>query len=273
MASDYTLRTLRVNGLHTRFAEAGVENDKTVIMLHSGEFGATCETSWEHNIGRFAEEYHVIAPDLLGWGGSSKVFDHADPFDLRVRHLQDLLRTLDIDDAHWVGHSLGGGYIASMAAESKDVWGMDKLVLAHGGGGVPQGLGKILKEFDGSAEKIEEFLHVLFYDQWWDDDYVEWKRELAHIPGHWECIAAIVFDPPFEVESESRRMRTADTIENDTLIVAGKQDELKPPEQMEAFADEIGPNARLEFFDESKHGAQIEHQERFNDLALEFLAQ
>ena len=55
-------RTAVVDGLVTSYLEAG-EGDP-VVLLHGGEFGASAEIGWEHNISALAVHYRVLAPDI-----------------------------------------------------------------------------------------------------------------------------------------------------------------------------------------------------------------
>jgi 2-hydroxymuconate-semialdehyde hydrolase len=67
------LKTLIIDGLETAYYEAGA--GPTVVLLHGGEHGANAELAWEFNFGVLAKEFHVLAPDWLGFGKSAKVHD------------------------------------------------------------------------------------------------------------------------------------------------------------------------------------------------------
>src|SRR2546425_720420 len=65
--STYTSRTLLVDGMKTNVIEQG--SGPSVVLLHSGEYGASAETSWSALIPYLAEHgYHAVAPDWLGFG-------------------------------------------------------------------------------------------------------------------------------------------------------------------------------------------------------------
>ena len=66
-------RYVDVDGVRTHYREAG--SSPVVVLLHSGEFGACAELSWEFNIGPLARHFRVIAPDWLGFGQTDKVHD------------------------------------------------------------------------------------------------------------------------------------------------------------------------------------------------------
>ncbi len=56
---------------------------------------------------------------------------------LRVRHIASLLKTLGIERAHFIGNSMGGGMLASVAAQDQPVWPIEKMILASAGGFAP----------------------------------------------------------------------------------------------------------------------------------------
>jgi pimeloyl-ACP methyl ester carboxylesterase len=72
--------------------------------------------SWRHVLPRLSQEYRVIAVDLSGFGFSER------PQELRrysrdgqIHLLLGLLDQLAVDRAHFMGHSYGGGIVASLA--------------------------------------------------------------------------------------------------------------------------------------------------------------
>src|SRR5260370_39230507 len=103
-----------VEGMRTHYFEGG--RGFPVVLLHSGEFGASAELSWEFTLPALAEHFHVIAPDWLGFGDSAKLFSFDDMRALRVHHITAFLKTLGITSAHFTGNSLGGGMPPSVAA-------------------------------------------------------------------------------------------------------------------------------------------------------------
>ncbi len=99
-------RTVIVDGMTTSFLEAGTGDP--LVLLHGGEFGASAEFGWERNIAALAEHYRVIAPDQIGYGETAKVIDFNDGRRMRIRHVAQLLDLLGIEEADFVGNSMGG---------------------------------------------------------------------------------------------------------------------------------------------------------------------
>ena len=63
--AGYQHRTIRVGDVKTHFLEAGSGPD--LLLLHGGEYGASAEITWKHSIESLAQQFHVVAPDILGW--------------------------------------------------------------------------------------------------------------------------------------------------------------------------------------------------------------
>jgi pimeloyl-ACP methyl ester carboxylesterase len=272
MTRDYDSRFIDVHDIRTHYLEAGVGNDHTLVLIHAGEYGASAEMTWKYNMGPLSEQFHVIAPDLIGFGHTDKLFDFEDAFDRRMNHLSSFLDILDVTVASFAGISMGAGYLASLACEENPLdCSMEKLILATGGGGVPDGFEDIMHEFDGTKESMDAILDLLVYkSRHLTDEFIEAKTAESRIPGHWQCLSAIRFDPPFEQDREFRQRDDFENIHVPTLIIGGKEDELKPVEELRELADRI-PDAECEFFDECGHNPQIEHPHAFNNLVYDYL--
>src|SRR5438094_7650667 len=74
--NPYHHRTVLVGDIKTHFLEAG--EGPALMLLHGGEYGAAAEITWRHNIEYLAKHFYVIAPDMLGWGGTDKIYSFSD---------------------------------------------------------------------------------------------------------------------------------------------------------------------------------------------------
>jgi pimeloyl-ACP methyl ester carboxylesterase len=272
--TDYETGTVDVDGIRTHYLEAGREHEQTLLLLHSGEFGAAAEFSWEHCLGALAERYHVLAPDMVGYGHTEKLFSFEDQFDLRVSHLGAFLETLCVEETYAIGNSLGGGDLLSVLSEDCPLeWPVTKAVSVSGGGGPPAGFEDILTEYQGTSDGMRDILDVLYSEQWWDEAYLERRHEMARVPGQWQNTAAIRFDAPFEQERTFRRRNDYANIDVPTMVVAGADDVLKSVETMREVHDAIaaGPaSTAFEVVDDAGHCAQTERPEEFVDRVVDF---
>lgn len=112
---------IRAGDLSTSYLEAG--SGTPVILLHG--LGAT-NASFLPTLSALARRYRVIAPDLPGFGDSSKPFRtyHARFF---AEWLVKFLDALEIDRAHLVGNSMGGRVALEGALVAPDR--IDRMVL------------------------------------------------------------------------------------------------------------------------------------------------
>src|SRR5437588_565934 len=100
-----------------------------VIVLIHGITGSS--VTLEDVIEPLAENYTVVAPDLLGHGESAKPRgDYS--LGAYASGIRDLLAALGHDRATVVGHSLGGGIAMQMAYQFPER--VDRLVLVSSGG-------------------------------------------------------------------------------------------------------------------------------------------
>ncbi|KKR34235.1 MAG: Hydrolase, alpha/beta fold family protein [Candidatus Gottesmanbacteria bacterium GW2011_GWC2_39_8] len=112
----------RQSGIKLRYYETG--EGKTIIFLHALAVEAL---SYKQIISAIAKSYHVIAPDLPGFGGSS-VPDKNWDFTDYAKFLSGFIDSLGYDQVILVGHSFGGGIAYHLASLNKKV---DKLVLVN----------------------------------------------------------------------------------------------------------------------------------------------
>jgi 4,5:9,10-diseco-3-hydroxy-5,9,17-trioxoandrosta-1(10),2-diene-4-oate hydrolase len=127
-----TTRSFRTrSGADIAVHEAG--SGKAVIFVHGSGPGAGGVSNFRHNIAAYVEAgFRVLAPDLIGYGQSSKPVDIDYTLDVFADSLLDAVRMAGVDRAHWVGNSLGGAVALRIALEQPDA--VDKLVLMAPGG-------------------------------------------------------------------------------------------------------------------------------------------
>jgi pimeloyl-ACP methyl ester carboxylesterase len=99
---DISEKTVTVNGLSVHFWEAGQGNERTLILLHGGIGDA--QTYWKAAIPQLAETYHVIAPDLPGYGGTTALSDIS--MTVLIQWLRDFFTALDLEQAVIIGSAI-----------------------------------------------------------------------------------------------------------------------------------------------------------------------
>ena len=64
-------KSAEANGIRTNYLEAG-SGDETVLLIHGSGPGVTSYANWRLVIPSLAENFHVIAPDMVGFGFSDR---------------------------------------------------------------------------------------------------------------------------------------------------------------------------------------------------------
>jgi pimeloyl-ACP methyl ester carboxylesterase len=267
-------KTLIVDNIRTHYLEAGT--GRPVVLLHSGEFGASAELSWGASIDALAQHYRVIAPDWLGFGGTDKVYDFVNGRPRRLQHMARFLKAMDVGPAAFIGSSMGGSELIRSVAEGKGTFDVSVMVLSSSGGFSPDNEARrVILNYDATREGMRTLIDTLFHDPKWaaDEEYVTKKYEVSIVPGAWESLAAARFRSP-AVEVRGHFGQEDNTVYENilvpTLLVAGAEDPLREPGYAALMHDRI-PDSTLRVYEQAGHFPHIEQPSRFNDDVLAFL--
>jgi pimeloyl-ACP methyl ester carboxylesterase len=133
---EWVLQYRTIHGYRRAFRMPG--QGPVLLLIHGiGDDSST----WGPLLADLARDHTVLAPDLLGHGGSDKPRgDYS--VAAYANGMRDLLGVLDIDRATLVGHSLGGGVAMQFAYQYPER--TERLVLI-GAGGVSQSVSPALR--------------------------------------------------------------------------------------------------------------------------------
>ena len=179
--TGYQHRTIVAGDIKTHFLEAGSGPD--LVLLHGGEYGASAEITWRANIEALAKRFHVIAPDILGWGQTDKVYSFSDPAGMRIKHLQRFFETLGIGKAYFVGNSAGGGVILRAVVRQPALFQVQKMVTICGNASVFKTTSQAdLENYTPSIENMKKIVALLYHDPKWQTErkYPRALRILDH---------------------------------------------------------------------------------------------
>ena len=270
--TDFERKTVLVDGLFTSYLEAG--QGDPVVLLHGGEFGVSAELGWENNIAALAAHFHVVAPDILGFGGSAKVIDFNDGRGMRIRHIARFCQLMGIESAHFVGNSMGAVNLFVDATSPSSVLPVRSMVTICGGGAIQRNEhSAVLYDYDATLSGMRRIVEALFHDPSYpaDDAYVQRRYESSIAPGAWEALAAARFRRPgLEPPSPPSSARPYQHIAVPTLVVEGECDKLLSPGWAADIAGQI-PGGRSLVVQKAGHCPQIEQPSAVNELLLEFL--
>lgn len=260
-----------VGDARTHYLEAG--SGPPVVLLHSAEFGACAELTWEFNIEALARHFHVYAPDWLGFGKTSKWFSFESMFWTRVEHIRRFLEILCIQKAHFVGNSMGAGTLLAVAATEQPAWPLDKIVISNGGGDFPnEAIRRLMINYDCTRETMRRMVQTMFFNPAIRNDqaYIERRYQLSLEPGSWECTAAVRFKSPAAKPRAGRPEIDYGKIKAPTLLVMGARDNLRPSDFGEFLHRSIR-GSMLHKIQDAGHFPQIDQPQEFNQTVIAFL--
>jgi pimeloyl-ACP methyl ester carboxylesterase len=263
---------IELDGHKTHYIEKG--QGETLILIH----GFVYDTNlWEKNIDVLAQQYHVYAIDLWGFGFSTKqILDFG--YGLYAKQLKLFMDHLGLDQAHLAGQSMGGGTIIEFTVNNPER--VNKLILVNCAG-MPNPIPLMGRFFN--LPKVGEFFlglktnfirrnvlqDLFFYDNSLVTQQYAEKVLLHHkIEGATAAMLKVqrgdFFDKLLEQINKLGQMNKA------ILIVWGKQDKALPIERGEKM-HQILTGSRFEVLDHAGHVSNDEQAAKFNQLALEFL--
>lgn len=185
--------TVLVNDLETRYLSGGPDDAPVVVFLHDGAWGASSDVTWGAVAELAAADYRVIAPDLLGFGGSAKAIRlDRSPFAFRTTHVFALLDQLGIDRAvHLVGNSFGGSIALRALTEPAIAERIASVTTISGTGGPWRSAESAqLGAFDGTEQDIRRIVELLCDPYPGLDDQVAARYRWAGVPGNYAATVA-----------------------------------------------------------------------------------
>lgn len=222
------------HGRITSYLVAGPESAEPMVLLHDGAWGGAAVTSWPDRLIKYlAKKYFIIAPDLYGFGQSSKIvqFD-VPPFEFRIHQLAELLDRLKLGDrrAHFVGSSFGGGLALRAATTPWFSWRMKSATSIAGTGGPyrTKVSTEELAHFDGSFEDMKRVVMTMTGDFEAIDDYVSARLRTATDPAHYRAVAAPGIQTPFgpQPRQDDNYPQSLNGVQFPVHLVTGNEDPL-----------------------------------------------
>lgn len=117
-----------INGQGIQYYEDGVHHGRSVLLIHGGIGDA--KQNWYNMIPTLAEDYHILAPDLPGFGGSDNLPNHSDLSDITAWIIA-FLELQGIDQVAVIGTGFGALIARLLAAQYPQ--SVAAIVLMNGG--------------------------------------------------------------------------------------------------------------------------------------------
>lgn len=238
------LRTVQVENYRVSYEVLG-EGDP-IILVH-GLSGSM--RWWNHNVQALAQDHRVYLVDLPGFGTMSRVRTRFALVGV-ARWLLKWMQVVDIQQAHFVGHSMGGYICIWLAAHHPEV--VSRLVLVS-----PAVLSRIhtiwgyaLPLLTAIRYMKRGFFLVLAYD--------------ALRAGPFTLLRAARDLLSVDIEDDLTKIKAP------TLLVWGENDTLVPPSVGQILRTKIA-HSRLVILKNAGHVSMYDQPQQFNQLVETFL--
>ena len=272
---DRVVRDVTASGVRMRVLEAGSESSPALVLIH--DF-LVSRLEFEDIVGPLAARFHVLVPDLPGFGESEKPSAARFAYGIEsfAEAIADLIAAFGVGRAHLVGHSMGGAVAITLASEHPEL--VQRLVVEDA----------LCYPFPMSTRMKLPLVPVIggiFFKQLWGRAMFrayfrnEIFREDAEVPLSRIDRHYALFNGPSARESAHAVLRAVldarpvvarlSRISAPTLVVWGRDDRLFPAQSAQRMAREI-PGARLEIMD-TGHSPHEEKPQEFVALVRQFL--
>jgi pimeloyl-ACP methyl ester carboxylesterase len=263
-------KRIQAAGIATAYLEAG--SGDPVLMLHGSGPGVSGTANWQRNIPTLAERFHVLAPDIVGFGQTERPDDVVYSLRSWTDHVWAFLDAHGIERTAVVGNSLGGRIALQMATDHPDRIGRMVLMGSPGVGMTPtEGLAA-LRAYEPSHDAMRTLLRTYFAvdPALITDELVTIRYEASIADGAFEAYRAMFFDPRHRGSELAITEAEVRAIDTPILLVHGREDKVVPLAVSQTMV-ELLPNADLHVFSHCGHWTQIERAAEFTALVGDFL--
>jgi 2-hydroxy-6-oxonona-2,4-dienedioate hydrolase len=273
--TPHQLAWIEVQGVSTRYLEAGNADAPVLILLH----GATGSLEYFcANIAPLAAHFRVIALDMMG-NGLTEAPDYPYTPDVYRGHVRDFMDAMGISKASFIGVALGSAIAIHMAHHHPER--VEKVVMVSPGAIVvnEDEVGKFIsgvKDRRGAAtenltwDNVEKIVSALFYnpEKSLMPDLVSARLdcyECDNLPLRMANMMSSAQPQQFLSHDQWRALQTP------VLVIAAVSIQHMFVDNARKIA-ELAPNAQLVEIPECRIWAHYEQPETFNAAAIAFLS-
>ena len=249
---------LDVDGEPWRYLRGGPAEAETVLLLHG--FGAD-KDSWILYARGLSARFHVVVPDLPGFGESPQHLDREYTLDVQVERMLRFMDCAELDRVHLVGNSMGGAIAALLTARVPKR--ICSLTLMNNLGVAAPVRSELMKAIDrgenplvvGSMEEFNRLLDFVSHRKIWLPDVFK-RVALSRLAASRDFFDSIVWSLVKDGAEDALAVHLSE-IEVPTLIIWGRHDRLMNVSCVNIMADKI-PDSRTWILDDAGHVPMIE---------------
>lgn len=271
--TPHRLNMVDVNGVNTRYLEAGKPGAPVVIFLHgtAGSLENFCA-----NYAAYAEHFHVFGIDMLGCGATDKpAYDYLIPN--YAEHVQGFMDAVGVQSASLVGVSLGSWVAAQVAYNVPER--INKLILI-----APAGIIVDAEEERRVAEGVRKRRSAAATTPTWEtvkaamsglmlkpedliDDLIAIRLDIYQDPRMQDAMPRLL---AFSLGGQDLKPEQWRSLKQPMLSIAAVDAPNMFLRNAYAIA-ETAPNVELLEMAGCDHWAQFEQADAFNELSINFL--
>jgi len=266
-SADLVIKEVQVDNHKIVYLEGG--KGETIILLHG--FGGS-KDRWTV-FAKHLQGYHLIIPDVPGFGESSQV--PTDRYDVlsQVRRLERFVEVLRLDKFHMAGNSMGGAYTAIYGAQHPEK--VLTLALLDTAGAPSRNKSEYMMQLEkgqnlllaDNAEDFDRLMALLFVKRPAAPEsfnkiiFADW---LAHLEFNKKIWHDVVATAPATLASVLPRVKAP------VLILWGEQDKITDVGGV-AFLEKNLKKSRTVVLKETGHCPMVEKPEETAQAYMSFL--
>ena len=126
-SAGFRRNSIQLGDHQIAYSEGG--KGEPVVLIHG--FSASSD-NWNRMAGRLTKKYRVIAPDMPGWGQSTRIDAASYAYPEQIARLHEFLGALGLRRFHLIGHSMGGFISSAYTARYPEEVTTLTLIAPHG---------------------------------------------------------------------------------------------------------------------------------------------
>ncbi len=224
---EFDSKFIEAAGLRTHYLEAG--DGPTLVLVHGGGAGADAWGNWRTCIPRYANDFRVLAVDMVGFGKTEKPDPEGYEYSQRNRnvHMTAFIEAVSDDPVHIIGNSMGGAASLGIAMNRPDL--LNRMVLMGSAGiaiaNPDSSVMQALSGYDFTRDGMRRLMEILTGPHYRiDEDLLEYRYELTLQPDTRMALGAIGKETKKSgltyPQDDVAKVRTP------TLVVGGKEDKI-----------------------------------------------
>lgn len=259
-----------IGGYHVNYLDEG--HGEPVILLHGSGPGVTAYANWRLLIPVLAQNYRVIAPDVVGFGYTDRPQGFEYTLESWMQFALDFMDSLGVAQASFIGNSFGGALSLALAARHPQ---RVRCFVMMGAAGIhfpiSEGLEKVWG-YQPSFEAMRDLMNTFAYQgEKISDEIVESRYQASIRPGYQESYELLFPEPRQEkLDALCLPEEEISRIDKPVLLVHGREDVIVPVDcSLRAHA--LLKNSDLHVYSNCGHWTQIEKAPEFGALVRSFL--